>query len=73
MTHKIGIFNATTGEEIIREMNDNELAQWETEKAENEAKTQAVIEAQAKRQEALAKLEALGLNEDDLRALGFQA
>ena len=71
MTHKIGIFNATTGEEIIREMNDNELAQWETEKAENEAKTQAVIEAQAKRQEALAKLEALGLNEDDLRALGF--
>ena len=29
------------------------------------------IEAQAKRQAALAKLEALGLDEDDLKALGF--
>jgi hypothetical protein len=36
-----------------------------------EAKAQAEAEAQAKRFVALAKLEALGLNEADLKALGL--
>ncbi len=35
------------------------------------AKAQAKAEAQAKRFAALAKLEALGLDEDDLKALGL--
>ena len=35
------------------------------------AKAQAEAEALAKRSAALAKLEALGLNEDDLKALGL--
>jgi Na+-transporting NADH:ubiquinone oxidoreductase subunit NqrF len=39
--------------------------QYDAWKANQEA------EAQAKRQAALAKLEALGLDEDDLKALGF--
>ena len=36
-----------------------------------ETKAQAEAEAQAKRNSALAKLEALGLDEDDLKALGL--
>ena len=36
-----------------------------------EAKAQAQAEAAAKRSAALAKLEALGLDEDDLKALGL--
>lgn len=35
------------------------------------AKIQAELEAQAKRSAALAKLEALGLDEDDLKAIGL--
>ena len=35
------------------------------------AEAQAEAEAEAKRSAALAKLEALGLDEDDLKALGF--
>lgn len=46
--------------------------QYEAGFAEVDAwKTQQAAEAQAKRSAALAKLEALGLDEDDLQALGL--
>ena len=40
-------------------------------RAVKSAEAQAEAEAQAKRSAALAKLEALGLDEDDLKALGL--
>jgi hypothetical protein len=47
------------------------LAQKEKDLAEAEAQAQAKIQAETKRNAALAKLEALGLTTDDLRALGL--
>ena len=66
-------FNAITGEETIleREETAQEIAEREKFEAEEAARAEAEAEAQAKRSVALAKLEALGLNEADLRALGL--
>lgn len=71
----IKIHNITTDEVELREMNDAEYNKWLEDNAKAEAKAeaqaQAEAEAQAKRAAALAKLEALGLNEADLTALGL--
>jgi hypothetical protein len=71
----IKIHNAETGQVIEREMNAEELEQLEADKlvAQNEAiaKLEAEAQAEAKRFAALAKLESLGLNEADLKALGL--
>ena len=58
-------------EDIERDMTEIELA--EKLKADQQIAELAQIEAQAaaKRAAALAKLEALGLDENDLKALGF--
>ena len=71
-TPKIEIHNVLTGELSIREMNDTELAQYESDQ-ENQLlrKTEAEAKAQAKAT-AEGKLAALGLTTDDLRALGLQ-
>lgn len=57
------------------EMTDAQYEETINEWAKNlyaeELKKQAEAEAQAKREAALAKLEALGLDEDDLKALGL--
>lgn len=67
----IKIHNAETGEVIERDMTAAELVQWEADKAESQAKAQALAEAEAKKAAALAKLQALGLDADDLKALGL--
>jgi hypothetical protein len=66
-------FNCETGVETITEMTDEEIAQrkkdvamYEAEKSEREAVAQAKAEAKAS---ALAKLEALGLTEEEATAL----
>jgi len=59
---QIKIVNVATGKETVREMNEKELAQKEI----DEAIAKAQIEEEAAR---VAKLEALGLTADDLRAL----
>ena len=59
------------GEIIDREMNDEEFAQWEIDVANAVAKAQAEAEAAAKKAAAEAKLAALGLTADDLKALGL--
>jgi lactate dehydrogenase-like 2-hydroxyacid dehydrogenase len=66
-------FNIQTGEETITERDETpeEIKERELFKAEVVAKAQAQEEAQAKRSIALAKLEALGLDEADLKALGL--
>jgi hypothetical protein len=66
-------FNALTGQENIteRDATAEEIAAVETAQAEAQARAEAEAQAQAKRSVALAKLEALGLDEADLKALGL--
>jgi len=67
----VKIYDLATGDEIERQMNDQEWAQFQIDRAESQARNEALAEALAKRTAALAKLEALGLDEDDLKALGL--
>ena len=72
---KIQIIDVATEEVIIREMTDEEQAQRNAEIAawemEQQAKAQAEAEAATKKAAAEAKLAALGLTADDLKALGL--
>ncbi len=68
---KIIIYDVNTGQEIQREMNADELAQREADQAVAAVQAQAKAEADAKRATAEAKLAALGLTADDLKALGL--
>ena len=67
------IFDATTGEttDIERDMTADEVRQHQEFVKRLEAEELERAEAQAKRSAALAKLEALGLDEDDLKAIGL--
>lgn len=67
----IRIHNVETNEVIDREMNEEEYAQHLKDVEAFELQLQAKAEAEAKRESALAKLAALGLNTDDLKALGL--
>ena len=71
----IVIVDAETNETIEREMNDAEFAEYqESINRQNElvaAREQATAEAAAKKAAAEAKLAALGLTTDDLKALGL--
>jgi regulator of protease activity HflC (stomatin/prohibitin superfamily) len=63
--------NCETQEVIERPYTEDELAQWEKEQAIIAAEAQATAEAAAKKAAAEAKLAALGLDADDLKALGL--
>ena len=68
---KIRIHNTKTNEIIDREMNDDELAIYQAEQkyfADLEEERNKALEA---KESAEAKLAALGLTTDDLRALGL--
>lgn len=72
-TPKVLIIDAATGEETLRDMNAEELVQWESdqaawlaEQAAIEADKQAKAEAKAS---AESKLTALGLTETEIAAL----
>jgi hypothetical protein len=71
----IRIHNTETNEVIDREMNNDEFAQYEANQAAEAARIanlQAEAEARAEAKAAAeAKLVALGLDLDDLRALGL--
>jgi len=69
--YKEKIVNTATGEETWRDYTDAEIAEVEAAQAEAQARAEAEAQAQAKRQTAVAKLAALGLEEDDLKALGL--
>ena len=64
----IQIHNAETGEIEVREMNNEEYAIY---LSEIEANKKAKEEAEIAKAEAEAKLAALGLTADDLKALGI--
>lgn len=68
---QVKIVNVETGEEIIRDANEQELAQMQIDAANAEAR-KAAEEAKAQAKAAAeGKLAALGLTTDDLRALGL--
>jgi hypothetical protein len=67
----ISITDATTGETIEREMNAEELTQWEADKAKAQKVKEAEIAAEQAKTNAQAKLNALGLTTEDLKALGL--
>ncbi len=72
---KVTEINAITGEVIERSMTDAELAQRKKDQEEAEklalAKSKELEEKAAAKALAEAKLEALGLTADDLKALGL--
>ena len=67
------IFDATTGEtkDIERDMTPQEIADYEANQLRAQQRAQAEAEAAAKKAAAEAKLAALGLTADDLKALGL--
>ena len=66
MTRKINIHNVETNEVVEREMNAEELAQWETDKAAAAAEAAAKAEAAAAKTALLAKL---GITEEEAKLL----
>jgi hypothetical protein len=68
---QVKIVNAETGEEVIRDATAAEIAQMETDKITDEAITAAQSAALVAKESAQAKLAALGLTADDLKALGL--
>lgn len=62
----ITIHNVETGEIIEREMNADELAQWQSDQAKAEAEKQAKAQAAAAR---TALLEKLGITEEEAKLL----
>lgn len=71
MRPEIKIVNVQTGEEIVREMNDEEFANYQSDVARGKAKEEAQAQAEADKVAAQAKLAGLGLTTDDLKALGL--
>ena len=67
------IFDATTGEttDLERDMSPAEIVEYEKNQAEKNAWLEIVQQNQVKREAAEAKLAALGLTADDLKALGL--
>jgi hypothetical protein len=65
-TPQVKIVNSETGEEIIRDMNADELAQLEADKAETKAFEAAKAQAEADKAALLARL---GLTEDELKTI----
>lgn len=63
---KIKIHNVKSGEVIEREMNKEELAQWELDKANAELETNAIAQSAAAK---AALLEKLGITEEEAKLL----
>lgn len=71
MSNVITIHNLETNEIIVREMTDKELKQREKDAVEAIAEAQRKENAKAAKLAAEAKLQALGLTVEDLKALGL--
>lgn len=67
----IRIHNAETDEVIDREMTAEEFTQYKAEAEKEKAKSDLISKAESDKATAQAKLEALGLTLDDLKALGL--
>jgi hypothetical protein len=67
----VTIHDVSIDEIIVREMNDEEYAEWEARVAKNQAENAELAVKEAAKEAAQAKLTALGLTTDDLKALGL--
>jgi hypothetical protein len=67
----IRIHDLATGDVIDREMTNAEFEEYNAQLAIDAKAAQATADAQAAKEAAQAKLEALGLTTDDLKALGL--
>jgi hypothetical protein len=67
----VTIHDVSTDETIVREMNDAEFAEWEQRVSEQKAESAALAAKETAKEAAQAKLAALGLTTDDLKALGL--
>ena len=67
----IRIHNVTTDEIIDREMTDAEFEVYQAQQVIDATELAALAEAEAAKETAQAKLEALGLTVNDLKALGL--
>jgi hypothetical protein len=65
-TPQVKIVNAETGEEVIRDMNAAELAQWEIDKAAAQAQLDALATKAIEKAALLAKL---GITDDEAKLL----
>lgn len=63
------IVNATTGEQVEREMNAKELAQWESDRVASQTAQAEQAAKDSSRQSALDKLAALGLTPEEISAI----
>jgi hypothetical protein len=70
MTKEIVIIDGTTGEQVQRKMTAEELAEYDY-RWRDPKEVEAEAKALADKAAATAKLEALGLTAEDLKALGF--
>jgi phosphopantetheinyl transferase (holo-ACP synthase) len=67
----IRIHNVTTNEIIDREMTDDEFSAWQEEQTQIKVAEDLQAAKEAAKEAAQAKLAALGLTTDDLKALGL--
>jgi hypothetical protein len=67
----VRIHNIETNQIIDREMTDDEFAAFTAQQQLDAEQAQLELEAVAAKESAKAKLEALGLTTDDLKALGL--
>ena len=67
----IRVHNTETNEIVDREMNDLEFEQYQKDSIATEARRAQEAQTAAKKAAAEAKLAALGLTTDDLKALGL--
>ena len=65
----IAIQNLETEEVITREMTDEEFKEYEQERKAIEAKNKELAKIEAARHSAIEKLAALGLTEDEIKAI----
>ena len=69
--YKEKIVNVATGEETWRDYTEAEIAEVKAEQAQAAQLLALHTEAEAAKSSAITKLAALGLTEDDLKALGL--
>lgn len=67
----VTIHNLETNEISSREMTDDEFDQWQADESQAQAQLEAKNKAALAKAAAEAKLAALGLDIDDLKALGL--
>lgn len=67
--NQITVHDCATGETIVREMTDDEIAHRDQIIADQQAAEQAAAQKQAAKQSGHAKLAALGLTNDEINAL----